>query len=237
MFRFPKEDFLRKKWIQAISRKDFAPSKYSKVCELHFLDNAIRRYTEGGNILGMAYNSEQAATLAYVFMIQSLLSPLKEVVHIMPVKKIDGEKLLAVVKKTIVELDVVATSSKRDSIPDRRHLRNPFDCRPRLRSKMAFSPSISSITATPQPLFSGKGIPKILEPQNLCYVMVLQSFAKSSWTQNLTLQRGPNTVRYTTAQDVLRRRIARYNSSFIEFQTCSTARVSKLLAELCHINL
>ncbi|GFU61323.1 uncharacterized protein TNCV_5033681 [Trichonephila clavipes] len=53
----------------------------------------------------MAYNSEQAATSAYVFMIQSLLSPLKEVVHIMPVKKIDAEKLFAVVKKTIVELD------------------------------------------------------------------------------------------------------------------------------------
>ncbi|GFX92633.1 transposable element P transposase [Trichonephila clavipes] len=61
---------------------------------------------KGGNILGMAYNSEQAATSAYVFMIQSLLSPFKEVVHIMPVKKkIDGEKLFAVVKKTIVELD------------------------------------------------------------------------------------------------------------------------------------
>ncbi|GFW14375.1 THAP-type domain-containing protein [Trichonephila clavipes] len=53
----------------------------------------------------MAYNSEQAATLAYVFMIQSLLSPLKEIVHIMPLKKIDGEKLFAVVKKAIVELD------------------------------------------------------------------------------------------------------------------------------------
>ncbi|GFX96679.1 transposable element P transposase [Trichonephila clavipes] len=52
----------------------------------------------------MAYNSEQAATSAYVFMIQSLLSPLK-VVHIMPVKEIDGEKLFAVVKKTLVELD------------------------------------------------------------------------------------------------------------------------------------
>ncbi|GFV94047.1 THAP-type domain-containing protein [Trichonephila clavipes] len=38
-------------------------------------------------------------------VIQSLLSPFKEVVHIMPVKKIDGEKLFAVVKKTIVELD------------------------------------------------------------------------------------------------------------------------------------
>ncbi|GFV17020.1 hypothetical protein TNCV_270711, partial [Trichonephila clavipes] len=104
-FGFPKEDFLRKKWIQAISKKDFVPSKYSKVCELHFSDDAIRRYTEGGYILGMAYNSEQAATSAYVFMIQSLLSPLKEVVHIMPVKKIDGEKLFAVVKKTIVQLD------------------------------------------------------------------------------------------------------------------------------------
>ncbi|GFX06716.1 hypothetical protein TNCV_1753191 [Trichonephila clavipes] len=69
------------------------------VCELHFSDDAIRRYTKGGNILGMAYNSEQAATSAYVFMIQSLLSPLKEIVHIMPVKKIDGEKLFAVVKK------------------------------------------------------------------------------------------------------------------------------------------
>ncbi|GFX55398.1 THAP-type domain-containing protein [Trichonephila clavipes] len=49
MFSFPKEDFLRKKWIQAISRKDFAPSKFSKVCELHFSDDAIRRYTEAYN--------------------------------------------------------------------------------------------------------------------------------------------------------------------------------------------
>ncbi|GFY48300.1 ADP-ribosylation factor-like protein 6 [Trichonephila inaurata madagascariensis] len=46
MVGFPKEDSLRKKWMQVISRKDFAPSKYSKVCELHFSDDAIRRYTE-----------------------------------------------------------------------------------------------------------------------------------------------------------------------------------------------
>ncbi|GFU60011.1 ADP-ribosylation factor-like protein 6 [Trichonephila clavipes] len=49
MFGFPKEDSLRKKWIQAISRKYVAPSKYSKVCELHFSDDAIRRYTEAYN--------------------------------------------------------------------------------------------------------------------------------------------------------------------------------------------
>ncbi|GFX43876.1 ADP-ribosylation factor-like protein 6 [Trichonephila clavipes] len=49
VFAFPKEDFLRKKWIEAISRKDFAPSKYSKVCELHFSADAIRRYTKAYN--------------------------------------------------------------------------------------------------------------------------------------------------------------------------------------------
>ncbi|GFS34283.1 THAP-type domain-containing protein [Trichonephila inaurata madagascariensis] len=46
MFGLPKEDSLRKKSMQAISRKVFAPSNYSKVCELHFSDDAIRRYTE-----------------------------------------------------------------------------------------------------------------------------------------------------------------------------------------------
>ncbi|GFW13681.1 hypothetical protein TNCV_1211471 [Trichonephila clavipes] len=49
MFGFPKEDFLRNKWIQGISRKDFAPSKYSKVCELYFSDDAIQRYTTAYN--------------------------------------------------------------------------------------------------------------------------------------------------------------------------------------------
>ncbi|GFS91624.1 THAP-type domain-containing protein [Trichonephila clavipes] len=47
MFGFPKEEYLRKKCIQTISRKDFAPSKYLKVCELHFSDE--RRYTEAYN--------------------------------------------------------------------------------------------------------------------------------------------------------------------------------------------
>ncbi|GFS82681.1 THAP-type domain-containing protein [Nephila pilipes] len=59
---------------------------------------------KGGNILGMAYNSEEATTSTYVFIIQSSFT---EVVHIMPVKKIDGEKLFAVVKKFIMEFDVI----------------------------------------------------------------------------------------------------------------------------------
>ncbi|GFS75860.1 transposable element P transposase [Trichonephila clavipes] len=83
----------------------------------------------------MAYNSEQAATSAYVFMIQSLLSPLKEIVHIMPVKKIDREKLFAVVKKTIVELDgigfkVIGVVSDNNSI--NRKAKSNFSVPPKL---------------------------------------------------------------------------------------------------------
>ncbi|GFV40178.1 hypothetical protein TNCV_3953751 [Trichonephila clavipes] len=40
MFGFPKEDSLRKKWIQAISRKDFAPSKYSKVAAIRDISHS-----------------------------------------------------------------------------------------------------------------------------------------------------------------------------------------------------
>ncbi|XP_035217173.1 uncharacterized protein LOC118190548 [Stegodyphus dumicola] len=41
---------------------------------------------KGGNLCGMAYNCKNAASSAYVFMIRSLLSVYKDVVHILPVK-------------------------------------------------------------------------------------------------------------------------------------------------------
>ena len=41
-FRFPLDKELSKKWVHAIHRKDFTtPSKYSKVCELHFTKDDI----------------------------------------------------------------------------------------------------------------------------------------------------------------------------------------------------
>ncbi|GFT92158.1 hypothetical protein NPIL_664671 [Nephila pilipes] len=46
MFGFPKDDSLSKKGIKANCRKDFAPSNYSKVCELHFAEEAIRKNTK-----------------------------------------------------------------------------------------------------------------------------------------------------------------------------------------------
>ncbi|GFY64755.1 transposable element P transposase [Trichonephila inaurata madagascariensis] len=86
----------------------------------------------------MAYNSEQAATSAYVFMIQSLPSPLKEVVHIMSVKKIDGEKLFAVVKKTIVELDGIGFTV-RDVVSDNNSINR------KAMSKFSVPPKLSIV--------------------------------------------------------------------------------------------
>lgn len=41
VFSFPNEENLRKKWIISIPRKDFVPTKNSKVCKLHFADEDI----------------------------------------------------------------------------------------------------------------------------------------------------------------------------------------------------
>jgi hypothetical protein len=59
---------------------------------------------KGDNVVGTAYNSIEIATTAHVFMIQSLLSNHKDVVHIMPVKKIDAEQLFNFIKKVIMGL-------------------------------------------------------------------------------------------------------------------------------------
>lgn len=57
------------------------------------------------NILGTAFNNSVAATSAFVFMVNSLLSPYKEVVHILPVKTISAEQLHEVLKELINGLE------------------------------------------------------------------------------------------------------------------------------------
>ncbi|XP_054707693.1 uncharacterized protein LOC129217416 [Uloborus diversus] len=83
----------------------------------------IKPYFEykGGNLIGMAYDSEHAATSAHTFMVQSILSDFKEVVHILPVKTISAEKLHIILKKIILGLEeigfcVIAVSSDNNSI-------------------------------------------------------------------------------------------------------------------------
>lgn len=47
-FSFPKDEGMRKKWINSIPRKDLVISKYSAVCADHFTnDQIISKWTSG----------------------------------------------------------------------------------------------------------------------------------------------------------------------------------------------
>ncbi|XP_035223260.1 LOW QUALITY PROTEIN: uncharacterized protein LOC118196010 [Stegodyphus dumicola] len=72
----------------------------------------IKPYVDykAGNIVGMAYNSENIATTAHVFMIQSLLSNFKEVIQIIPVKNITAEILFNFVRRAILSLEKLGFS-------------------------------------------------------------------------------------------------------------------------------
>lgn len=76
---------------------------------------------KGGGLVGMATNSQNAAKTAYVFMIQSLLSSSKDVVHILPVAKIDAIQLHQFLRELINGLEatgfrVIAVVSDNNSI-------------------------------------------------------------------------------------------------------------------------
>lgn len=60
---------------------------------------------KGGSIVGSAANSQEAATTVHVFMLQSLLSSNKDVLHILPVAKITAKILHEFCKKVILEVE------------------------------------------------------------------------------------------------------------------------------------
>jgi len=47
---FPKDKTLFDKWVKAISRKDFVPSQYSRVCSKHFLPSDFVEVSEDSNV-------------------------------------------------------------------------------------------------------------------------------------------------------------------------------------------
>lgn len=94
-----------------------------KVVSLMIDEIYIKPYFDykGGNIVGMAYNTEEAAKSAHVFMLQSLLSSFKEVVHILPVKTMKAMELFNFIKRIVVGLqnigfNVVCVVSDNNSI-------------------------------------------------------------------------------------------------------------------------
>ena len=54
-----------------------------------------------------SYNSQKPATSAFFFMIQSILSDYKDVVHVVPVHKLSAVDLHVLIKKTVKGLDIV----------------------------------------------------------------------------------------------------------------------------------
>ena len=67
----------------------------------------LRQYFDyvGGQVVGSAHNTMQAATTAFAFMITSVFSNMKEVVHVMPSCKMSGETLFDMTKRTIIGLE------------------------------------------------------------------------------------------------------------------------------------
>lgn len=58
-----------------------------------------------GTVVGSAADKNELAKTAYVFMISSLLSSLKDVVHILPVANADGIQLCSMVKRIVIGLE------------------------------------------------------------------------------------------------------------------------------------
>ena len=60
-----------------------------------------------GNIVGAAFNSAEAATSAFVFMISSVASKFKDVVQIIPTKCMKADLLHDMMKKVIIGLEYI----------------------------------------------------------------------------------------------------------------------------------
>ncbi|KAH9376443.1 hypothetical protein HPB48_014710 [Haemaphysalis longicornis] len=80
---------------------------YEKTVTLVMDEIHLQPYIDykGGGLVGMAANSQNAAKTAYVFMIQSLLSSNKDVVHILPVAQIDAKQLHQFLRQLINGLE------------------------------------------------------------------------------------------------------------------------------------
>ena len=53
------------------------------------------------NAVGAAYNTNEAATLAFAFMGNNVFLKFKEVVHVLPTRRMDAKSFLNILLKTI----------------------------------------------------------------------------------------------------------------------------------------
>lgn len=106
----PQLELQDENFLMYISKRVNFLTDYEKPVILMIDEIHLKAYFDyiGGSVLGAAFNTNKAATSAFVFMIASLLSPFKEVVHILPVKCINFEILHNVIKKVIIGLENIS---------------------------------------------------------------------------------------------------------------------------------
>ena len=96
-------------FLQYIKHKFKELSLSNKTIILLIDEIHIKPYFDfkAGNIVGCSYNSQKPATSAFVFMIQSILSDFKDVVHVVPVHKLSAADLHVLIKKTVKGLEII----------------------------------------------------------------------------------------------------------------------------------
>ena len=94
-------------FLSYIKQKFKALSDADKTVILMMDEIHLKPYFDfkGGNIVGSAFDRTEAATSAYAFMLNSILSKYRDVVHLIPVKSIKAETLHNLLKKVIIGLE------------------------------------------------------------------------------------------------------------------------------------
>jgi hypothetical protein len=105
----PRNEQLDEHFLNYVKQKFQSLEHHERIVSLMLDEIHIKSYFDykGGNIVGMAHNSKEAATSAHVFMVQSFLSSYKDVAHVLPVKTICAEDLFSVLKKVIIGLEKI----------------------------------------------------------------------------------------------------------------------------------
>lgn len=97
-------NFLKYIKQKATNIKESDTSISLMIDEIHIKKNLDYK---GGDITGMSHDNSDLASSAHVFMITSLFSKYKDVVHILPVQKITADILFSFIKKIIIELEKI----------------------------------------------------------------------------------------------------------------------------------
>lgn len=87
----PQLEMLDENFLMYIRNRVYFIENHEKIVTLLLDEIHVKSLFDykGGSIVGADFNSEKAANSAFVFMISSILSQFKEVVHIMPVHTIN----------------------------------------------------------------------------------------------------------------------------------------------------